>query len=130
MSTKRDAIEHWRALAPIQDPLPKMRPIPYQIRGSKYGSCGIRIDGSPEFVDAVLSNLKSLLAGENMATRLELSRNKVKTGFKELPNAQDDAECCYIRLHQRGKAQINRSGGRKLSKAARAGMGPRLAFGD
>ena len=130
MPTKHDSIEHWRGLEPGQNPLPFMTPIPYQTRGSRYGSCGIRIDGNPAFIDAVLSNLKPLLAGENMATRLEVSRNKVKTGFKELPNAAADAECCYIRRHGRGTAQLHRSGGRKVSKAMRAGMGPRLDFGD
>ena len=130
MPTKHDAMEHWRALQPGQNPLPLMKPIPYSTRGSKYGACGIRIDGSPAFVDAVLSNLKPLLSGENMATRLELSRNKVKTGFTELPNAAADAECCYIRLHGRGKASLGRSNLRRPSRAAVAGMGPRLAFGD
>ena len=127
MPTKHDALEHWRGLEPHQNPLPLMRPIAYQTRGSRYGACGVRIDGSPAFVDAVLSNLKPLLMGENMNTRLELSRAKVKTGFKELPNAQDDAECCYVRLHVSGRVGMGRRVGYRR-RGAVTGMGPRLAF--
>lgn len=112
MPTKRDAITQWRALDTGQNPLPLMRPIPYKTTGSRYGACGIRIDGSPAFVDAVLSNLKPLLAGENMNTRLELSRRAVDKEFKALPNAVPEAECCYIRLHVRGRVGM----GRKLSR--------------
>ena len=48
---------------------------------------------------------QEILAGENCETRLELARATVDgSGIgKSLPNtAGDDAECCYIRLHERG----------------------------
>jgi len=101
---KQEAIERWQKLEPNQNPLPHMRPIPYKRSGSTYGACGIRIDGTPEFIDAVLSNLKTLIDGENHITRLALARNTVDgSGIgKELPNAETNAECCYIRLHVRG----------------------------
>ena len=99
---KREAMEAWVAMPEGQDPLPHMTPISAKAKGSRYGACGIRIDGNPAFIDAVLSRLKPLLKGEGLVTRLELARNNVNTGFKDLPNAPDDAECCYIRLHQRG----------------------------
>lgn len=102
---KEETLKRWKSLEAGQDPLPKMAPIPYKTSGSRYGCCGIRIDGSPEFVDAVLSNLKSLLDGENCVTRLELSRSKVKrqAGYKAGQNADSDAEVCYVRLHERGR---------------------------
>ena len=100
---KADELANWKQMEAGQDPLPHMGVIPYKSKGSRYGACGIRIDGSPAFIDAVLSNLKTLIDGENHCTRLELSRSKVNTGFKELPNADRDAECCYIRLHMRGR---------------------------
>jgi len=81
-----------------------MIPIPYKSSGSSYGACGIRIDGTPAFIDAVLSNLKDMIDGENQVTRLELSRQAVdgsklgKAFYKAVPNA----EVCYIRLHMRG----------------------------
>jgi hypothetical protein len=61
-----------------------MRPIGYKTKGSRYGCDGIRIDGSPEFIDAVLSCLKSILPGD---ARFENGHG---------------GEVCYIRLHQRG----------------------------
>jgi len=102
---KAEALDHWQKLAPNQNPLPLMRPIPYKSSGSTYGACGIRIDGTPEFVDAVLSNLKVLIDGENQVTRLALARNTVDgSGIgKDLPNSVAHAECCYIRLHMRGR---------------------------
>jgi hypothetical protein len=101
---KSEAIAHWQALPENQPIMPHFRSIPYKSTGSTYGSCGIRIDGTPEFVDAVLSHLKELLAGEGVETRLGLARNKVdgsKLG-KSFGNAETEAECCYIRLHERG----------------------------
>ena len=100
--TKREAMKHWQGLSEGRDPLPYMTAIPYKTKGSRYGACGIRIDGNPEFVDAVLSCLKSLLAGEAVHTRLELSRRGVASDFKATPNADDNSEVCYIRLHERG----------------------------
>ena len=101
---KSDALNHWRNLPENVDPLPMMDVIPYKASGSRYGACGIRIDGNPEFIDAVLSNLKSLLAGEGVETRLGLSRSTVDgSGLgKSLPNAMKGAEVCYIRLCERG----------------------------
>lgn len=102
---KAETLKRWAAMTPGAPMLPLMRPIPYKAEGRKYGTCGIRIDGTPEFIDAVLSNLKELIDGENNATRLELARNKVdgsKIG-KSFDNAEQDAEVCYIRLHMRSK---------------------------
>ena len=101
-------MERWRELPAGQNPLGSMRPIPYKREGSKYGACGIRIDGTPEFIDAVLSNLKGLLDGENALTRLELARREVKPvtvngEVKTFANAEEGAEVCYIRLHVRGR---------------------------
>ena len=100
---KQEAIEHWKAMESGRNPLAVMSPIPPKTKGSRYGCDGIRIDGSPAFIDAVLSNLQSLLDGENNFTRLELSRNAVKVspGYKSGKNASMGAECCYIRLHER-----------------------------
>lgn len=106
--TKEGLLQYWAAkLRRRINPLKFMVPIPYKASGSKYGCCGIRIDGSPEFIDAVLSQLTDLMDGENAYTRLELARNPVeavtiKGETKGFENAVFEAECCYIRLHQRG----------------------------
>ena len=101
--TKAESLDHWRALSPGQNPLSHMAPIPYNTAGGRYGCDGIRIDGSPAFIDAVLSRLQSLLDGENCVTRLELARHavKVQPGYKSGQNAGKGAEVCYVRLHMR-----------------------------
>ena len=101
---KSDALAHWRTLKPNQPILPFMRPIPYKSVGSRYGACGIRIDGNPQFIDAVLSRIKDLLEGESNTTRLELARSEVDgRGIgKTLDNMDLNAQCVYIRLHERG----------------------------
>lgn len=111
---KAEALKHWRTLPENAPLLDNMTAIPYKAEGSKYGACGIRIDGNPAFVDAVLGRLKDILGGENGLTRLGLSRSPVKVSgeFKDAPNADEgldgtEAEVCYIRLHERG-AQARR----------------------
>ena len=104
---KQEAMIHWSDLEEGQNPLQHMTPIENKATGSRYGACGIRIDGNPDFIDAVLSNLKPLLAGENAETRLELARNDVKPTeingkVKSYENADEDAQVCYVRLHARG----------------------------
>jgi hypothetical protein len=104
---KAEALAHWQDLPEGQNPLPLMEAIPYKATGSSYGTCGVRIDGTPEFIDAVLSNLKPLLDGENHTTRLELSRSDVQAvrigeEVKRWEKAGLRAQVCYVRLHVRG----------------------------
>ena len=101
--TKAEVLQSWHELPEDVNLLAVMAPIPYKTEGRTYGTDGIRIDGSPKFVDAVLGKLKELIDGENAVTRLGLSRSPANTDFKSNPNAQADAEVCYIRLHVRGR---------------------------
>lgn len=101
---KAEALIEWKELKPNQNILKHFTPISPKATGSRYGACGIRIDGNPEFVRAVMSRLQDVLAGENHVTRLGLSWNKVDgSGIgKALDNAERDSECVYIRLYMRG----------------------------
>ena len=105
---KAEALKHWQGLEANQNPVKHFLPIPYKTSGSRFGACGIRIDGTPAFIDSVLSRLKDLIACENHSTRLELARNTVKPVMgKHFENSEKDAEVCYIRVHERGReAQI------------------------
>lgn len=107
---KKEALRRWQNLEPNQDILPHFTPIAADARGSTFGACGIRISGNPEFVDAVLSRLKDLLAAEAGSTRLTLSRQPVKPVSiqsgdsvvdKKWNNADTDAETCYIQIRER-----------------------------
>lgn len=100
---KDEVLARWRAMTEDRPILPHMTPITYGSSGSSYGACGIRIDGNPRFVDAVMSRLRDLVDGENAITRLELSRQTVKPRpGRPLEKCDKGAEVCYIRLHERG----------------------------
>lgn len=107
---KKEALRRWQNLEPDQAILPHFTPIAADARGSTFGACGIRISGNPEFIDAVLSRLKDLLAAEAGSTRLNLSRQPVKpvsitngetVTNKSWMNADTDAETCYIQIRER-----------------------------
>lgn len=107
---KKEALRRWQNLEPDQAILPHFTPIAADARGSTFGACGIRISGNPEFIDAVLSRLKDLLAAEAGSTRLNLSRQPVKpvsitngetVTNKAWKNADTDAETCYIQIRER-----------------------------
>ena len=103
---KKLALKRWHDLTPDQPILPHFTPIAADAHGSTFGACGIRISGNPQFVDAVLSRLKDLLAAEAGSTRLTLSRQSVKPinihdTVKKWNNADTDAETCYIQIRER-----------------------------
>lgn len=99
---KKVALQRWHDIPENQPILPHFTPIAADAKGSTFGACGIRISGNPEFIDAVLSRLKDLLAAEAGSTRLSLARNAVKPVFdKQWGNADTDAETCYIQIRER-----------------------------
>ena len=107
---KKKALQRWRDIPADQPILPHFTPIAADAKGSTFGACGIRISGNPEFIDAVLSRLKDLLAAEAGSTRLTLSRQDVKPvaikngeteTIKKWNNADTNAETCYIQIRER-----------------------------
>ena len=95
--TKSEALAHWKQL-PKGAKL-KPRPIRNRHTGSTYGMDGIRIEGSREFIDAVLGRLSDLMAFENSDTRLGLNYQKT-----EPKPGKDHAGdwVCYVKVHERG----------------------------
>jgi len=95
---KRDALQHWAELKPAER-IP-IRAIPYKQTGSKYGTDGIRIDGTRQFIDSVLSRMRDLLVNENGDTRLELNYTEIT----DRETGHDTGNwVCYVRLHERGR---------------------------
>ena len=108
---KKQALDHWNRLEDNQTLNPDS--IPYKHAGTTYGADGIRVEGSREFVDAVLSHLKGFLAYENGSTRLSLNYQQVEAR----EGKQNDFAgnwVCYCKVHTRGsEAQmINAAFGR------------------
>ena len=95
---KKDALAHWRSL-PTGAPL-KPYAIPYEHTGSTYGHDGIRIEGSREFIDAVLGRLKDLLVCENTDTRFGLNYQAVQPRPGKPASGGDWV--CYVKIHERG----------------------------
>lgn len=110
MGKKAEEIIKWRNLPENLPIMEHFTPIPANAKGSTFGACGIRISGSPQFIDAVLSRIKDVLSAEAGSTRLTFSRQKVKTVAiqdgekvteKQWHNAVDEAETCYIQIRER-----------------------------
>lgn len=96
---KEAMLAHWESLDPV-DPAESIRAIPYKLEGSKFGMDGIRIDGSRQFIDAVLSQLKGLLVWENAVARLGVNYTECTDRETKAPNGD---WVCYVRVHQRGR---------------------------
>ncbi len=96
---KAEFIRHWHGIEANRPIRP--RPVPYKHEGSTYEMDGIRVTGSADFVDSVLSRLKDLIACENGRTRLQVSYQPTKERETGLPSALDSVNC-YIQVHRRG----------------------------
>ena len=97
---KAELMKLWRELEPNQNPLEKMAPLSSGHKGKTFGLDGVRIDGSMEFIQAVLSCLKPLIDGENNLTRLHLSHSDCSKAEGDF-NKGNGGNVCYIRLHER-----------------------------
>tara|TARA_Y100000310_G_C20174698_1_gene575275 strand:+ start:230 stop:553 length:324 start_codon:yes stop_codon:yes gene_type:complete len=94
---KAEIMKHWQSLDAGLPITPA--PVPYKHKGSTFDQDGIRITGSPEFIDSVLSTLKGVLGCENGKTRLQLaySQSVCKESGRKLDSFQ-----CYVQVHDRG----------------------------
>jgi len=98
--TKSQLLKEWKSIPSNQPILDKMQPIDARHKGKTFGLDGIRIDGSKDFVYAVLSRLQDLIAGENQVTRLQLSMNDCSKAEGDF-NKGNGGYVCYIRLRTR-----------------------------
>ena len=99
---KAQILNHWQHIKPNQ-PI-DICPVPYKHQGSTFDQDGIRITGSPEFIDSILSRLTDLLQYENVETRLQLAYQEAKD---KDTGALLGSYSCYVQVHERGReAQI------------------------
>jgi hypothetical protein len=94
---KAEMLEHWQGLTADQTVTPC--PVAYKHEGSTYDEDGIRITGSREFIDSVLSRLKGLLEFENGETRLQVVYKESVDRVSQMPMGSFN---CYVQVHQRG----------------------------
>ena len=115
---KKELLDHWAGLKPGL-PL-KPQAIRYRHEGSTYGHDGIRIEGSPEFIDGILSRLQDLLAYENADTRLGVAYSQVTA--KPGKDHSGGDRVCYVKFHERGDEarMVNRAFGEVTYKRPKA----------
>lgn len=94
---KKDLLGHWQGLRTDLPLTPS--PVPYRHEGSTYAEDGIRITGSPQFIDAVLGRLKDLLKFEGTETRLQVSYRESGDKVTREPTGSYQ---CYVQVHERG----------------------------
>lgn len=94
---KAQFLDHWQGIQADQNI--KISPVVYKHQGSTYAEDGIRLTGSIEFIDSILSRLKDLLRHENGSTRLQVV---YKESADRHTQAALDSYNCYIQVHERG----------------------------
>jgi hypothetical protein len=93
---KDEFLKYWKEIERDQELKPCS--IPYKHEGSTFDCDGVRILGSKEFIESVLSRLKPLLSHENDYTRLGVSYTQATTKEGILL----DSYKCYVQVHERG----------------------------
>ena len=97
---RADVIRFWQNLRPNEPIMPS--PVSKEHRGTKFREDGLRITGSPEFINGVLSRLKDMLQFEtNPATKLDIE-------YRQIENKQGDLYAkqiyvAYIHVMQKGQ---------------------------
>jgi hypothetical protein len=103
---KRDAVEKWWNSPPTDPADIVIGSIPNDfkcvLRIEEMG--GLRIDGTKDFIDSVLSNLKSSIRSENSQTRLEIQCQEIVDRETKVPTSK---WVCYVRVADRGDSKTN-----------------------
>lgn len=94
---KDEFLQHFKSITKNQKIA--VSPVAYKHEGSTYAEDGIRITGSREFIDSILSRLTDLLQYENGNTRLQVV-------YKESQDRETGRSLnswnCYLQVHERG----------------------------
>lgn len=100
-ASKAQILKYWKTLGGEQ-PIP-MKPIKYDHKGSTYGEDGIRITGSPNFIQAVLGKLRELLRYEGPETKLGVVYRQTFSKKREAMGLSPVSFVFYIQSKERGK---------------------------
>lgn len=102
-ASKDQIIATWKQLRPDTPII--MRPVPYNHEGSTYGEDGLRITGSPQFINSVLPRLKELLQFESPTTKLSLVYRETESPSKSLGGGSKTSYVFYVQAKERGNQQ-------------------------
>jgi len=84
---KADVVQFWTNLPPNM-PI-QMEPVPETHQGTRFRNDGIRITGSPVFINSVLSRIKEIAQMETGETRLDVE-------YREIENSGGLSEKDYV----------------------------------
>lgn len=73
---RADVIEHWKELQ-ANMPL-AITPVSDEHKGTRFNTDGLRVTGSPAFINSVISRLKDFLAYENGGNKLDVEYRQVE----------------------------------------------------
>ena len=96
---KEDLLVYWKNLQ--EDPRIDMEPIPKDHSGSSYLFDTIRLTGSRDFIDSILSKLKSLIALEDEEKLLKISYKETVDRDSGKPTGRYH---CYIQIWDRSQS--------------------------
>lgn len=100
-ATKPEILEFWKKLRSDSPIL--MKPIEYNHRGSTYGEDGIRITGSPQFIQSVLARLKEFLNFESPSTKLSISYRETQSPSASQFGQTKTSYVFYLQSKKRGE---------------------------
>ncbi|MEI8270804.1 MAG: hypothetical protein WCG45_05570 [bacterium] len=100
-ATKPEIIEFWKKLRSDSPIL--MKPIEYSHKGSTYGEDGIRITGSPQFIQSVLARLKEFLNFESPNTKLSISYRETQSPSASQFGNPKTSYVFYLQTKKRGE---------------------------
>jgi hypothetical protein len=101
-ASKDEVLDFWRQI-PANTPI-QMKPIDYSHKGSTFGEDGIRITGSPNFINSVISHLKDFLSYEGPRTKLAVSYRETESPSKVAVGQNKTSFVFYIAAKERGQA--------------------------
>lgn len=100
--SKKEILNYWRSIEPNQPIMPQ--PIPLEKDGTTYGFDGIRITGSLQFIDSVLSRFKDFLYKETPHTKLNVVLRNVDN--KEPNDVNLNKYVFYVNVGERGRGRM------------------------
>ncbi|RTK94080.1 MAG: hypothetical protein EKK64_09240 [Neisseriaceae bacterium] len=100
-ATKPEILEFWKKLRSDSPIL--MKPIEYNHKGSTYGEDGIRITGSPQFIQSVLARLKEFLNFESPQTKLSVSYRETQSPSASQFGNTKTSYVFYLQTKKRGE---------------------------
>ena len=100
-ATKEQIVAAWKQLRP--DMPIQINPIDYAHKGSTYGEDGIRITGTPQFINSVMARLKEMLNFESPSTKLAVTYRETQSPSKTALGQNKTSYVFYVAARKRGE---------------------------